>query len=366
VSLVVQLTAPLTALVSPQDRLFLGYLLASAMLAAFVLYRRQAASRSESFRQMITALLPRRIFWHPSAQLDYRVWLINHLIFTLGVGVLLVSVATATNWFIALLTLIFGPPQEGLRAGVFCCALFTLVSLMAADAGIFVDHWLQHKVPLLWEFHKVHHSAEVLTPWTAFRVHPVSELVKAPFVAAFVGLCNGIFLYVFHGMPAEITVLGVNVLYLLAYTIGAYHLQHSHIWLVFPRGIREVLCSPAMHQIHHSKALRHRDKNFAVTFTFWDRIAGTLYMPAEQEKDELELGIDDVDQAQLKTTWQLYTTPFRHAVERHLLSPRSPAAANAAGAERNDGPVDQLGPGTKASDYPLIASPPVRSDALWH
>jgi sterol desaturase/sphingolipid hydroxylase (fatty acid hydroxylase superfamily) len=330
VSFVVQLTAPLSALISPQDRLFLGYLIATASLAALVLYRRQRARGSRSFRQLIAALLPGKIFWHPSARLDYRVWLINHAIFTLGVGVLLVSVATATNWFITLLTLVFGPPHEGLQAGVLSCALFTLISLMAADAGIFVDHFLQHKIPLLWEFHKVHHSAEVLTPWRAFRVHPVSELVKAPFVAAVVGLCNGIFLYVFHGLPAEITVLGVNVLYLLAYTIGAYHLQHSHVWLIFPRGIREILCSPAMHQIHHSKALRHRDKNFAVTFTFWDRMAGTLYMPTEHEQDALELGVDDHDQVQLKTTWQLYTTPFRHAVDRHFRRPAAPAGANAA------------------------------------
>jgi sterol desaturase/sphingolipid hydroxylase (fatty acid hydroxylase superfamily) len=324
-TLLLKLAGPLLAPFTPQDRLFCGYLLATAAIAFWVLYRGRPKSNSQPLWQSLRAITPRAVFLHPSALLDYRVWILNHVIFTLGIGVLLFSVSTATNWFLEILTVVFGPPLTGLNAGLFTCTLFTLISLMAADAGIFVDHWLQHKVPLLWEFHKVHHSAEVLTPWTAFRVHPVSELVKAPFIAAFVGPTNALFLYLFHGTIAEVTVLGVNALYLLAYTIGAYHLQHSHIWLIFPRGVREILCSPAMHQIHHSKELRHRDKNFAVTFTFWDRMAGTLYMPSDHEKDQLQLGVDDDDQAELKSLWQLYVTPFRHAFERHLR--KQPTAA---------------------------------------
>jgi sterol desaturase/sphingolipid hydroxylase (fatty acid hydroxylase superfamily) len=319
-TLLVKLSAPLLAPFSPQDRLFCGYLLATAAIALWVLYRRRAATGQTTMRQALAAITPRDVFLHPSALLDYRVWILNHVIFTLGIGVLLFSVSTATDWYVSVLTRAFGPPPSAIQAGFFSCAVFTIVSLMAADAGIFVDHWLQHKIPLFWEFHKVHHSAEVLTPWTAFRVHPVSELIKAPFIAAFVGLSNAVFLYLFQGTIAEVTVLGVNALYLLAYTIGAYHLQHSHVWLIFPRGIREILCSPAMHQIHHSKEPKHRDKNFAVTFTFWDRMAGTLYMPQDEEKDRLQLGVDDADQAELKTLWQLYATPFRHAIERHFRS----------------------------------------------
>jgi sterol desaturase/sphingolipid hydroxylase (fatty acid hydroxylase superfamily) len=317
-TLLVKLAGPLLAPFTPQDRLFCGYLLATAVLAFVVLHWRKRASDPRSLWHSLQAITPRSVFLHPSALLDYRVWILNHAIFTFGIGVLLFSVSTATDWFFEILSFALGPPSAALEAGIVSSTLFSLVSLMAADAGIFVDHWLQHKIPLLWEFHKVHHSAEVLTPWTAFRVHPVSELIKAPFIAGFVGLTNAIFLYLFQGTVAEVTVLGVNALYLLAYTIGAYHLQHSHVWLIFPPGVREILCSPAMHQIHHSKELRHRDKNFAVTFTFWDRIAGTLYMPSDDEKDYLQLGVDEADQAELKTLWQLYITPFRHAFERHL------------------------------------------------
>ena len=45
------------------------------------------------------------------------------------------------------------------------------------DAALWFTHWLFHVVPELWEFHKVHHSAEVMTPITAARMHPVEEIV---------------------------------------------------------------------------------------------------------------------------------------------------------------------------------------------
>jgi sterol desaturase/sphingolipid hydroxylase (fatty acid hydroxylase superfamily) len=83
---------------------------------------------------------------------------------------------------------------------------------------------------------------------------------------------------------------------------------------MFPRGIRDHISSPALHHIHHSKHSRHFDKNFARFFTFWDRLAGTLYIPEQEE--ELEFGLEDKDQRELSTPWQLYVTPFRKVVAR--------------------------------------------------
>ena len=39
-------------------------------------------------------------------------------------------------------------------------------------------------------------------------------------------------------------------------------------WILFPRGIRSHIRSPALHHIHHSKNPKHFDKNFARVFTF--------------------------------------------------------------------------------------------------
>ncbi len=169
---------------------------------------------------------------------------------------------------------------------------------------------------MLWEFHKIHHSAEVLTPITALRVHPVGEIFSTQIIALCVGVVNGGFLYVYQGPVAQLTLAGVNALDFLYYTIGAYHLAHSHVWLMFPRILREIFYSPALHLIHHSVDPKHRDKNFAFTFTIWDRLAGTLYMPDESEKHTLVLGVGDGEERDFQTVWQLYATPFRNLLGR--------------------------------------------------
>ena len=53
--------------------------------------------------------------------------------------------------------------------------VMTLVLFAAYEFGYWLDHYFSHNIPFLWEFHKVHHTAEVLTPITNFRVHPVDS-----------------------------------------------------------------------------------------------------------------------------------------------------------------------------------------------
>jgi sterol desaturase/sphingolipid hydroxylase (fatty acid hydroxylase superfamily) len=62
--------------------------------------------------------------------------------------------------------------------------------------------------------------------------------------------------------------------------------------------------------------LKHRDKNFAFSLTIWDRLAGTLYMPDESEKDTLVLGLGDGEERDFQSVWQLYATPFRNLLSR--------------------------------------------------
>jgi hypothetical protein len=49
--------------------------------------------------------------------------------------------------------------------------------------------------------------------------------------------------------------------------------------------ISQVLVSPWMHQVHHSRETRHLDMNMGFIFSFWDRLFGTLYVPKKDEPD---------------------------------------------------------------------------------
>ncbi len=69
-----------------------------------------------------------------------------------------------------------GPPNRPL-GGPLAMGAFTLFEALVADLGLFLTHLLAHRLGLLWSFHKVHHSAPVLTPVTAKRFHPI-EVVE--------------------------------------------------------------------------------------------------------------------------------------------------------------------------------------------
>ena len=75
-------------------------------------------------------------------------------------------------------------------AGIFTTTLFVL-----DDAAKYVIHRALHRIPLLWCFHRVHHTAETLTPFTVYRTHPVEGIIfalRAIFVQA---LAIGVFFF---------------------------------------------------------------------------------------------------------------------------------------------------------------------------
>jgi len=320
----IRLIAPVFAPLYAQSRYYVVYLASAALLGALVLWFRQPRGQRTS-AAVLAKLFRSDVFLHPSALLDYRFVVINHALFAAVLGAMLFSVNTATGWVVNGLTALAGP-SSGAQAGWLASIAFTLLVFVVTDFAQFVGHYIQHRIPILWEFHKVHHSAEVLTPVTAIRVHPVSDMVATQVFGGCMGLVNGAFLYVYHGPVAEIAVLSVNVLVFLHFTIGAYHLSHSHVWLMFPKGFREVFLSPALHLIHHSSDPRHYDKNFALYLTVWDRMFGTLYMPADEEQHGLVLGVG-AEQPDYQTVWQLYSVPFVKAVR--LLGARPPSTARA-------------------------------------
>jgi sterol desaturase/sphingolipid hydroxylase (fatty acid hydroxylase superfamily) len=316
-AIMARLSAFAYAPLSTGNRFFIGYLAVSLVLAIVVLRHDPRTGEPRPLRHLFASLFPRRVFLHPSALVDYRFVLTNYFVVALLVAFMFLSAGITTTWFAAAIEWVLGPNQHSATPGIAASVVFTIAIFMAMDFGNFLAHWLQHKVPWLWEFHKIHHSAEVLTPITALRVHPVSEIFNTQVIALCVGAVNAGFLYAYQGPIAQTTIAGVNALDFLYYTIGAYHLAHSHVWLMFPHGVRAIFLSPALHLIHHSVALKHRDKNFAFTFTFWDRLFGTLYMPDDAEKHTLVLGLGDGEEKEFDSVWALYATPFRNLLARH-------------------------------------------------
>ncbi len=299
------LSAPVISIfAAPGSREYFLFLLTNAMIA-YLVYRHR--SRRPTLRGALRFCFPKKIFIHPSAIVDYKAWVIN------GILTILIAPAFAglsyVTYEIALAIVRALAGVDGLHRAVSApwVVFGTIADLLATDATLFFAHYAFHKSPLLWEFHKTHHSAKVLTPFTVFRVHPVEMIVTAGLGVALSSVVGACLVFAFDSSPG-LTLLGLNAFEFGFYILG-YHLRHSHVWIMFPGWIGRHISSPALHHIHHSSDPRHFDKNMAQMFTFWDRMFGTLYLPTEREA--LTFGLEKGHEHEFETVPDLYFRAFR-------------------------------------------------------
>jgi len=291
-------SAPLRAPFEP-GTLFHWPFLLSTLIIGFAVYAAVTKKGPLGFwRRYFNAA----VWWHPSARADYRYYLVNGALFPLLFAP-----------FFAVSGLISGAVRDGLGvmstpgpASWTATALYSLAFFIAFDLGRYLGHWVQHKNPLLWEFHKIHHSAQVLTPFTSFRVHPVDLLFMSITPGILTGIVTGFAGVIYGGGIGLYTVLGMHV------GVAAYHaisnLRHTHIWVSYGPVLSRYLISPAQHQIHHSVEPRHFHKNIGWATAIWDRLFGTLYVPLEDEN--IVCGLGDGSEPEYHGVGRMYVLPF--------------------------------------------------------
>lgn len=252
------------------------------MIIAYFIWRSRGGS--ESF---IKWLAPKHVYSHRSNLLDIKLFFASRAVAALGVfGALFFP----TTMAYALLNLLGGSKLEPVQPGWAQTVLVTLIIVVSSDFCKYWAHRAHHEMKFLWPFHAVHHSADVLTPLTVQRVHPIEPLFRNVLISIVVGIVQGLCLYVFVGEINILTIGGANALYFVFNALSA-NFRHSHIWISYGRVIEHILISPAQHQIHHSVAIKHHDKNYGSIFALWDWMFGTLYIPTEREK--LTFGVSD-------------------------------------------------------------------------
>lgn len=290
------------------NRFYWVYLASFIVIGAWAYRRYYPEARAHA----LAFLFPREVYTHPSAIIDYKLLLTNRLV---GPATFLSRILVGTG----LITLVASGTQHGLHRllgvhhetlawSLTSSTLIVVVITMWRDFATYVTHSLSHKLPLLWEFHKVHHSAEVLTPFTVYRKHPVYGLFGDIVQLAIVAPVQGLIAFLFVGDAHPMTIFGANLVFAIFHFIGA-NLRHSHIWLSFGGVWGRILISPAQHQIHHSKAERHWNKNFGEVFALWDWLFGTLYLPG-RAREVIEFGIAGSERQEHATLLQAYFVPF--------------------------------------------------------
>ena len=194
-----------------------------------------------------------------------------------------------------------------IHVGSFTLVVIYCAGFLAYDFCNYFGHWLEHRVPLLWELHKVHHSAEILNPLTARRFHPLQEQFDDLVLGIGTGITFGLF-GIFYQMDSyDFGFLTVDVWY-VSEILTLHYLRHSHVPLRFG-WLEWVLMSPAHHQLHHSREVRHWDRNFCTTLSIWDRAFGTYCDPVPGES--FALGLPQEEHRQFRNVFDFYWRPIR-------------------------------------------------------
>ncbi len=164
-------------------------------------------------------------------------------------------------------------PLAGLREpfAALPAAAQVLLAILVSDCATYWFHRASHRLPLLWRFHRVHHSAERLDWVAAYREHPVDNLLTRAV----------------ENLPLMLLGLPLAWIAGLAAFRGLWALYiHSNIGWTPPRWLGGLLGSPRLHWWHHHP-VAGQHANFANLDPLMDRLFGTYRHP---DADPPELG----------------------------------------------------------------------------
>ena len=258
-------------------------------------------------------LTPRAIWRHRSTRLDVVLFVIGRLMSTAGVFAR-ITLTTAVAVAVApVAQSVLGPTApETARLAPLPLALCLW---LASDFGVYWVHRAFHTIGRIWPLHAVHHSAEVMTPVTTYRQHPLALVLSTIVVSVVIGLVQGIVVGSLAPTTLMTTVASVNVFTALAnFTVSNFH--HTHLWIGFPPWLERLVISPAQHQIHHSTRPEHYNRNYGNILAVWDWLFGTLHL--SQGETQPRVGLTGATEAPLMThgLWAVLWTPVRRVFWR--------------------------------------------------
>jgi Sterol desaturase len=170
------------------------------------------------------------------------------------------------------------------------------LSFLLMDLGFYYWHLANHRVPVLWRFHNVHHVDPDLDVSTAFRFHFGEIALSAGFSVVQVSLIGvSAWAFAFYQTAFQIEVL--------------FHHSNLRLPIGLERLVSKVFVTPRMHGIHHSQVQRENNSNYGTIFSFWDRVHRTLGLNIPQS--EIVVGIPAYANAEDNRVSAALLMPFR-------------------------------------------------------
>ena len=177
------------------------------------------------------------------------------------------------------------------------------------DLSIYIQHAMFHVLPVMWRFHRVHHSDLDFDVTTGVRFHPVEILIS---------IFIKIFIIVTWGAPVLAVILFEIVLNYMSMFTHSNVRMNEKIECV----LRWFIVTPDMHRVHHSIQENETNSNFAFNISVWDRIFGTYRAEPEAGQFDMTIGMTQFRE----NTWQSYAgllkTPFSSNVNGYAINYR--------------------------------------------
>ncbi|QJB69140.1 sterol desaturase family protein [Parasphingorhabdus halotolerans] len=153
-----------------------------------------------------------------------------------------------------------------------------LVAILLLDLAIYIQHVATHKIPLLWDMHKVHHADRDFDVTTAVRFHPFEIFLSMVYKIACVFVIGP-------------SVLAVFALEVLLSASAMFNHSNVKIPLKLDQWLRWFIVTPDMHRVHHSIIRAETDSNYGFFLTIWDRIFGTYIDQPQLGHEGMTIGL---------------------------------------------------------------------------
>jgi sterol desaturase/sphingolipid hydroxylase (fatty acid hydroxylase superfamily) len=233
----------------------------------------------ESLRPSRAPVAPLNLRWFGNIAMFGLAWLIARLLpFLSSYGAAVIAARHGWGLF----------HMVALPSAIALAASFVLLDFFA-----YWTHRLEHKIPLLWRLHALHHSDTDLDVTTTVRHHPVETLMQMAF--------DAVLALVFGFPPEAIALYAGTVLVVQTFHHGNVVLPSRLCWL------GRWLITPDLHRLHHSMAYAENNSNFGNLMPLWDWLFGTLRHAPE---GEFKVGLAEFSGAHFQRFDRLLIQPF--------------------------------------------------------
>ena len=174
-------------------------------------------------------------------------------------------------------------------------AMETALAVVLLDYTLYLWHVLTHKVPFLWNFHRIHHADLDLQASTAVRFHFAEMTISVAFRAAQI---------VFIGVSPQALSMWQTLLFLSIF----FHHSNVRLPKESEKLLQKLIVTPRLHGIHHSIEEDEMNSNWSSGLTVWDRLHDTFRDDVAQ--DGITIGVKEYDAENQVAVGKMLAEPF--------------------------------------------------------